>query len=34
MYLCVRCINFESFYDFSIGFNCSDSLVFICVSFY
>jgi len=28
-YLCVRGIDFASFYDFSIGFwNCSDSVVF------
>jgi hypothetical protein len=29
MYLCATCIDFASFYDFSIGFSkCSDSVVF------
>ena len=32
MYLCVRDIEFASFYDFSIGFwNCSDSVIGFCV---
>ena len=31
MYICVKGIDFASFYDFCIGFwNCSDSVVF-CV---
>jgi hypothetical protein len=36
MYLCVRGIDFVSFYDFPIGFwNCSDSvLFFVCFSIY
>jgi len=30
MYMCVRVIDFASFYDFSITFwNCSDSVVFV-----
>jgi len=30
MYLCVRGIDFASFYDFAIGlWNCSDSVVFL-----
>jgi len=36
MYMCVRCINFASFYDFSVEFwNCSDSVVYFvfhCIS--
>jgi Ca2+/Na+ antiporter len=29
MYLCARCINFASFYDFHIGFwTCCDSVIF------
>jgi len=32
--VCVRCINFTSFYNVSIGFwNCSDSVI-LCLSFY
>ena len=32
--MCVRGINFVSFYDFSIGFrNCSDSVVFFVLNF-
>ena len=34
MYLCVRCIKFASFYDYSIIFrNCSDSVVFLIFPF-
>ena len=34
MYLCVRGINFASFYDFSIGFwKCSDSLLIFIFHF-
>ena len=34
MYLCATCIDFASFYDFSIGFsNCSDSVVFFVLHF-
>jgi len=35
MYMCVKGINFSSFYNLSIGFwNCSDNVVFFSSSFY
>jgi len=35
MYLCVRVIDFDSFYDFDIRFwNCSDSVVFFVFHFW